>query len=610
MSLRARVLLILLATALPLLVFAGLAVFEVSAGQQESLVLSAKARNRATLDAADAELRGVVAVLQSLANGEAYRRSDLATVHALSVELLRKHDTWADIRVHDTSGHTILAANTPLGQRSLLSVEDPASYRRALETAQPSVGDVFFSPSNKGDPVVAVRYPVVHEGRVEGILSIFVRPAAFQRMLAQQQLPSDWASGIVGTDGRVIARVPFVPVGTVASKDFLRQAASASEGWYRGQTIEGADTFTAYARSNFTGWTIGFALPASLVIGGTRSAAHFMLGGLGMAVLTALVLGWWLLQGVAVPMAQLRDQAVSLGEGKAVQPVHASIAEVQLISSAMVSAARAVEDRDAALLKAQGELKQHVEELEESSAVRARLLAQVAHELRNPLAPLVSGVAMLKATSEAPSTSRKTLGMMERQLSQLSRLVHDLTDVGRIDHGKLECRKEPVDLREAVFVALDTCVSHMQEKAQTLVKEVQDEPLVITGDNQRLTQVICNLLTNASKYTPGGGAIQLRAHAEGDFAVVAVQDNGIGFDPADSSVMFEMFRRLGDESSLSPSGLGIGLAVSKALAEAHGGRIEAFSEGRGKGATFRLLVPLGGATTSIGAISARSTGSA
>jgi signal transduction histidine kinase len=182
--------------------------------------------------------------------------------------------------------------------------------------------------------------------------------------------------------------------------------------------------------------------------------------------------------------------------------------------------------------------------------------------------------------------------MMERQILHLTRLIDGLLDISRIDRGSLEFRRSSIDLRDVVAAAIEGCRPSIEGKKQRLTHLAIDSPLLLDGDAQRLSQVVWNLLTNASKYTPEGGAIEVLAYLNDSQAVVSVRDTGIGFDPSAADRLFGMFLRLGTDAGGAASGLGIGLAVARTLTEAHGGRIEAHSDGPGKGAVFTAYFPL------------------
>jgi CheY-like chemotaxis protein/two-component sensor histidine kinase len=215
----------------------------------------------------------------------------------------------------------------------------------------------------------------------------------------------------------------------------------------------------------------------------------------------------------------------------------------------------------------------------------------MAHELRNPLAPLRTGVALLRLRHEDPAT-RETHDMMERQIAQLTRLIDDLLDVSRIDRGKLELRSERVSVESVMRTAVDTARPNLDAKGHILAVRAPPAPLFVQGDPVRLSQVLSNLLNNAAKFTPANGRIEICAAEEAGQVVVSVSDNGVGIAPEHLKEVFDMFVQL-DNASLAPAGgLGLGLTLARSIVERHRGSIEARSAGRGKGAQFVVRLPL------------------
>ncbi|WP_437805892.1 ATP-binding protein [Sorangium sp. So ce1078] len=231
------------------------------------------------------------------------------------------------------------------------------------------------------------------------------------------------------------------------------------------------------------------------------------------------------------------------------------------------------------------------DQLRDQDRRKDEFLATLAHELRNPLAPIRTGLEILKVAGNADQ-ARKILDMMDRQVGHMVRMVDDLLDVSRITRGKVELRKERVDLRAILNSALETSRPLIEAAAHELAVRLPPAPLLLDADPTRLAQVFANLLNNAAKYTPGGGSIRLAAQRDGAAVVVRVADNGVGI-PADMlSKVFDMFTQVGRSIDRAQGGLGIGLTLVKRLVELHGGTIHAGSEGTGRGSTFTVRLPL------------------
>jgi PAS domain S-box-containing protein len=230
-------------------------------------------------------------------------------------------------------------------------------------------------------------------------------------------------------------------------------------------------------------------------------------------------------------------------------------------------------------------------ELAETDRLKTEFLATLAHELRNPLAPLSNGLQLMRMAAD-PQALEKARGMMERQLKHLVRLVDDLLDIARISSGKVDLRKQRTDLKAVLASAVETSMPLVRAAGHTLSVQLCDENLEVVADATRIAQVVSNLLNNAAKYTPDGGRIELAARRECGEAVVTVTDSGIGIAPEALPRVFEMFTQVGRTLDRAPGGLGIGLALVRRLVELHGGSVVAESAGMGNGSIFTVRLPL------------------
>jgi signal transduction histidine kinase len=228
--------------------------------------------------------------------------------------------------------------------------------------------------------------------------------------------------------------------------------------------------------------------------------------------------------------------------------------------------------------------------LRESAAQKDEFLAVLAHELRNPLAPLRTGLDLLLRRLEGTPTVDRTLAVMNRQLDYMVRLIDDLLDVSRLSRGLLELKRETVDLGPVLESAVDGARAFFDRRQQRLVVEVASG-VHAHVDPTRVAQIVTNLLHNASKFTPEGGMVRVGLGLQGGTAVASVSDSGPGVAQADRERIFEMFSRVNRPGARSESGLGIGLALARRLAQMHGGTLVAESEGEGRGTTFVLSLP-------------------
>ena len=219
-------------------------------------------------------------------------------------------------------------------------------------------------------------------------------------------------------------------------------------------------------------------------------------------------------------------------------------------------------------------------------------IATLAHELRNPLAPIRNGLEIMRRLDDLPPVARRTRDMMERQLVHLVRLVDDLLDVSRISRDRMELRVERLTLEQVVAHALESSQTGVDAGGHTLEVRLPPEPVPLVGDLTRLAQVVSNLVNNAAKYTPPGGQILLKGEVEADKVLLQVSDNGAGISADMLTQVFDLFAQAEDTRHSAQGGLGIGLWLVKKLVELHDGTVEARSDGPGLGSTFSVRLPL------------------
>jgi PAS domain S-box-containing protein len=235
---------------------------------------------------------------------------------------------------------------------------------------------------------------------------------------------------------------------------------------------------------------------------------------------------------------------------------------------------------------------------EGANRAKDEFLAMLGHELRNPLSPILTALQLMKLRGE-PGSARERI-VIERQVSHLTRLVDDLLDVSRIARGRVELKTETVDMADVVAKAIEMASPLLEERTHTLAVDMPTRGLRVDGDPTRLSQVISNLLTNAAKYTPRGGAISVRAEQIDGDVVVSVADTGIGISPEVLSHIFDLFVQERQALDRSRGGLGIGLTIVRNLIERHGGSVSARSDGPGKGSEFIVRLPAARRTDDAG----------
>jgi PAS domain S-box-containing protein len=257
----------------------------------------------------------------------------------------------------------------------------------------------------------------------------------------------------------------------------------------------------------------------------------------------------------------------------------------------LLAARKAAEAALDARRSAEAELKKLNAQLSAADRRKDEFLATLSHELRNPLAPMRSALDVLKLKFGHGADTR-LLQAFDRQLRHLTRLVDDLMEVSRITQGCMQLRRAPVELSALVHGAAHDLAATMEAARHTLRLSVAAPPVIVDGDATRLAQVVINLLTNAAKYTPDGGTIELHLSSENGVAEIQVRDNGIGLPASALATVFNMFSQLEPALERSKGGLGIGLALVRGIVELHDGSVHADSAGPGLGSTFTIRLPL------------------
>ncbi len=254
-------------------------------------------------------------------------------------------------------------------------------------------------------------------------------------------------------------------------------------------------------------------------------------------------------------------------------------------------ALREAEDR-AERQRLEEELRRRAEALAEADQRKDEFLAMLAHELRNPLAPIFNALHMMGMAEADPANVRKCRGVVERQVRLMARLLDDLLDISRIARGKILLQSEVVNLTQLVRDAAEDQRTALEGKGVTFRVQVPEEPLLVMGDPARLAQVVGNLLSNAAKFTPRGGTVTLEMSVRGDTACLQILDTGIGMSREALTHIFEPFAQERRALDQNRTGLGLGLALVKGLAQLHGGSVTAESEGPGHGSCFTVRLPL------------------
>ncbi|MGZ5151955.1 MAG: hybrid sensor histidine kinase/response regulator [Burkholderiales bacterium] len=582
MTLRSNLFMLVIGTVVPLTALALVLGYLLVEQERDTFRKGALDRNRAFMTAVDAELRGHLMTLQALAAAKSLQTDDLRAFHDDAQRAKATQADWQNVILALPSGQQIVNASQPFGT-TLRVNSDTESANRLIRSVAPTVGNIIFGRTMRkyGIPV---RVPIVRNGSLVYILTAVIEPDAFGRLIRAQHLPEGWVSGLVDATGHFVARVPPRAPDQKASADFWSAMQRSKEGWYRGLTIEGQDTFTAHKASDLSNWSVGLGIPASEVNAAANRAAWTM--GAGALATLALALGFALIMGrrISQPIASVAAAARSLGRDTRTADVAADtgITEIREVAEALNEASVAIRERHDLVEREQAALR---------AADRAKdeFLAMLGHELRNPLGAITTSAHVLRLAKPGDDMAVKAQAVIERQTRHMTRLVEDLLDVSRVTMGKIELRHEVFDLSELAMRLLPTWEQGGRRKHGRV--SIIAEPVWVNADRARIEQVVCNLLDNADKFSPQDKTIRVRIAQEAKQAVLEVTDEGEGIAPEMLERIFGLFVQGPRGPDRSGGGMGVGLALVRRLVEMHGGVVSGASKGPGQGAVFTMRLP-------------------
>jgi signal transduction histidine kinase len=596
LPLRWHLILLLVGTLLPATLFAAVMAHRVARHERETAErrLTVSVRDLAT--ALDREMSSTLRVLSALAESERLDRGDLQAFHGEVVRVARTQPSWLGVSLLAPDGRQLVSSSDPWGTRLPPAVERE-SLRRTVATGRPTVGDLARGRP-RGLLAFPVRVPVLRDGEVRYVLTAKMTPQALSDLVVRQ-LPvnEEWTRTLVDGQGIVVARTrePERFIGNPGTPSFLRQIRSRSEALVRQTTLEGTPVYTAFRRAPLSGWTAIIAVPVDLVEGPARRSM-LIVAGSGLALL--LLSGWGaflLSRHVSRSIESAAAAAATLAEGGRPRVEPSTVAEAARLASALEASADLLFQRQRQLEEHLAQAEDARAEAEAANRAKDEFLAMLGHELRNPLGPIRNGVYVLRESLPADAKVQRIQEMIERQLTHITRLLDDLLEVSRISRGKVELRRQVIDLREVAREVHEGFKYQLDHARIGSALAVPDEPVWVDGDETRLAQCLGNLLHNALKFTPAGGQVSVTLTADGEATEIAVEDNGSGIDPVLLPRLFQPFSQGPQALDRAKGGLGLGLALVKGLIELHGGTVQVFSEGSGQGSLFTLRLPLAAA---------------
>jgi len=603
LRLRTLLIILVLITTIPIALFAAWLISRSSA-QQEVLVDRQNIEQaRAIIVAVDQEFEDVIASLNVLALLDPIDADDMTRFNELSARVLPTHPEWESIRLIDPSFRVVASTGGP----STAALQHPEFVRQVIATRQPAVSHALREATS-GRWMVTIGVPVIRGGQLRYVLGARLYVGAFSEILHRQSVQPGGVVTLLDAEPKIVARTLNEDryLGRAPSADFLIRSRNALEGSGRTRLLEGTPAYSAWSRSQRTGWTIGVGLPAEPIVGPVRrSFTALLLAGvcmLGAALMLALILGRDIVRGQTAAAAAAR--ALARGERPAF--FESRIVETRDLADGLREAGVILEQRQRERDEAQAEADRHRAALldREKSARRNaealnrakdEFIATVSHELRTPLNAIFGWVSLLRTGALDEARRAHALDVIERNTRAQAQLVEDLLDMSRVIQGNVRLGMEPLDLAVVLDSAMESLKPTADARQITVVSTAPHGLAFVSGDQSRLQQVVWNLLSNALKFTPPGGRIDASVATADLDAVVRVSDSGEGIATDFLPHVFDRFRQENAEVTRTHSGLGLGLSLVRHLVELHGGTIAAASDGKGKGATFTIRLPLLGA---------------
>jgi signal transduction histidine kinase len=473
-----------------------------------------------------------------------------------------------------------------------VNLGDRSHFRRAIAERRFIAGDYVFGRVIRKH-TINLTYPVIdHSGRVVAVVFAAMDLAGLDTFINDISLPPGSVLATVDSHGSIIARRPDPErwFGNKLARPMLDAMAQAGQ---RAVSIRGDDgverlhTFAHVGPPSLSDYTITIGIPTDIITANARHDQLMSLLGLATTTMLALLAAW--LAGdilIVQRVRKLRDTAESIAAGNldARSGIEYGREEIGNLAEALDEMAATLQKKEAARSLAERELRAADQRKDE-------FLAMLAHELRNPLAPISTGAHLLKLLHSDNAQITQTCAIITRQVDHMTSLVDDLLDVSRVTRGLVSLSTQVLDLRSVIDDAAEQIRPLIATRRHQVLLDLPAEPAHVKGDHKRLVQVVANLLNNANKYTPEGGRITLRLALDGDDHVLTVLDDGIGMEPGLVARVFDLFTQAERTPDRSQGGLGLGLALAKSLVELHGGTVSAYSDGLGKGSMFTVRLP-------------------
>lgn len=587
-SLRARLWLLIWAVVVPGTILAVWLILSTYRHERHTVERHLVESSRAYSSLVDAEVRERVATLRSLALSRTLAMEDFPSFGRLAARVIGSPGEW--LFLLDGDGRELVNTASPGGAESA-RLEIDSGFAAALASGQPYISNLtVVNPGGQHGVFVAIEVQL--GGGRPGILCLAMTSAALSHRLLENRLVHRGVITVIDREQVVVARSRMQErfVGRKATADLQAAVRQHGEGVMDSVTLDGHRSVLAFNLSPETGW--------GLVVAGHKAellepAVEMLLIALvATACVFVVVLGIaaWIGRGTQAVARWLAADAQTLARGQPVTARRTGIREADVVSGALADTARELAARQAALQQAR-------DEALGASRAKDEFLAALSHELRTPLNPVLLLASDAAADPAYPPAVRELFATIEKNVLQEVRLIDDLLDVTRIIAGKLSLRQDVVAIDLVVREAVEIVRPWAQGKQLDVQVRLAADGVCVRGDSARLQQVLTNVLGNAIKFTAERGVVRIGTQVDPADGRVGIEiaDSGIGMTAEEMARVFDRFVQgdhAHDGGHARYGGLGLGLSICRSLVEAHGGRIEASSPGLGRGATFRIGLPV------------------
>ncbi|MDB5889754.1 MAG: hybrid sensor histidine kinase/response regulator [Polaromonas sp.] len=548
---------------------------------------------RATALLIDQEITGAQSALGVIISTLLLDRDDLRPLYELISRGEKGESAWT--AVYDDEGRVILNTRLPFGSTfpKLRPWVIPV-----IAAGQPHVSNLREGLGT-GEKVISVSQPVTASNGRKYLISRMFMASHFNDMLRSPGVGPNWIVGLFGADSVSIARYPKAEqlVGQPVSQRLFEASRSAFSGRTRHVTREDIAVYSVFTKTSKTGWTVAIGVPEKEIEEPARRAASFAALAMGTIFTVAGLLILLLARRLTRSVDEVVASAGELARGLIPASRKTGVAEVDVLQASMHDAGQALARENGSRLALEEERKDLLRSEQEARRQAERqnrnkddFLAMLAHELRNPLAPISSAAHLLRVVARDEDRVRQCSEVISRQVGHMTELVNDLLDVSRVSRGLVQMDMQLVNIDLVLDRAIEQARPLITARRQQLT-EAPRPGVELRCDATRLTQAVSNLLNNAAKFTPEGGLITVSAALEQQELVIRVSDNGAGIDPTLLPHVFDLFIQGERTPDRSQGGLGLGLALVKNIVMLHGGKVHAQSDGTGKGSVFTLVLP-------------------